>query len=280
MSGLDTDEIARELERLGAVLRHSPMYAYTYHLPISGQPVCVKRGQKGRAMRTRPLVVLPRHKELPHWQALQRALNGSGAEYRNADLHGFPLAASGQSKTGIAFDVANAQALNEAVQILEGTHAGADIALLRQAAESALVNDVAYKNATDTVRRQLVDARIGQGGFRRDLMAYWKGCCAVTGSCVAEVLVASHIKPWSKSSNQERLDPCNGLLLAAHVDRLFDRGLVSFADDGRLLAGDSLPLAELERFDLHRHDVGLSQLSPAHLPYLAEHRRAFGFISN
>src|SRR5690606_5811487 len=209
MSGLDTDEIARELERLGAVLRHSPMYAYTYNLPVSGQPVCIKRGQGGRAMRTRPLVVLPRHRELPHWQALQAALGNAGTDYRNADLHGFPLAATGQSKTGVAFDVPSVQALRAAVSLLEGTSPDPEDALLRQVAATQLAYDPACREVSETVRQQLVDARIGQGGFRRDLMAYWEGCCALTGCSVVEVLVASHIKPWAGSTNKERLDPFN-----------------------------------------------------------------------
>jgi len=280
MSSLNTDEIARELESLGAVLRHSPMYAYTFHLPISGQPICIKRGKGGRTMRTRPLLVLPQHRDLPHWEALRAALGGPGTDYRNADLHGFPLAATGQSKTGIAFDVPSVQALRTAVRLLEGTMSAPEDALLRQVAVAELADDPSCSQLAETVRQQLVDARIGQGGFRRALMAYWDGSCALTGCSLAQVLVASHIKPWAGSSNQERLDPFNGLLLAAHVDRLFDRGLISFANDGRLLYSAALPHAELERLGLQGDDRRLKQLAPAHLPYLTEHRRVFGFISN
>jgi predicted restriction endonuclease len=48
-------------------------------------------------------------------------------------------------------------------------------------------------------------------------------------------LIASHIKPWRSANNQERIDGSNGLLLAPHVDLLFDRGLISFTDEGSLL---------------------------------------------
>jgi predicted restriction endonuclease len=51
---------------------------------------------------------------------------------------------------------------------------------------------------------------------------------------------ASHIKPWKHSTASERLDGQNGLLLAPHVDHLFDRGFISFANDGRLLASPRL----------------------------------------
>jgi hypothetical protein len=49
------------------------------------------------------------------------------------------------------------------------------------------------------------------------------------------VLRASHIKPWAKSTNRERLNAENGIMLAAHVDALFGRGLMSFADDRAML---------------------------------------------
>jgi predicted restriction endonuclease len=62
----------------------------------------------------------------------------------------------------------------------------------------------------------------------------WNNICAVTGCGIVEVLRASHIKPWRDSTNRERLDPENGLLLAAHVDALFDKGLITFADNGTL----------------------------------------------
>lgn len=83
-----------------------------------------------------------------------------------------------------------------------------------------------------TERDVLAKARIGQGKFRADIVASWrKGeVCALTGLAVPEMLIASHIKPWRESSNVERLDPMNGLLLAAHVDKLFDRFLMSFEE--------------------------------------------------
>ena len=84
----------------------------------------------------------------------------------------------------------------------------------------------------ETEREVVAKARIGQGKFRADLVANWrKGeVCALTGLTVPEMLTASHIKPWRESSNEERLDPMNGLLLATHADKLFDRYLMSFEE--------------------------------------------------
>jgi hypothetical protein len=78
-------------------------------------------------------------------------------------------------------------------------------------------NDKRIKS--ETTRLALVDARRGQGQFRADLERRWNGLCAVTGCGISAMLRASHIKPWSKSSNRDRLNPDNGILLAAHLVR-------------------------------------------------------------
>jgi HNH endonuclease len=84
-----------------------------------------------------------------------------------------------------------------------------------------------------TTRAALVQARVGQGKFRSDVTSLWgKGeVCALTGIDVPELLIASHVKPWRDSSDEERLDACNGLLLATHVDKVFDRYLLSFREE-------------------------------------------------
>lgn len=84
-----------------------------------------------------------------------------------------------------------------------------------------------------TTRDALVQARVGQGRFRSDVASLWgKGeVCALTGIDVPELLIASHIKPWRDSDDDERLDACNGLLLATHVDKAFDRHLLGFREE-------------------------------------------------
>jgi hypothetical protein len=70
----------------------------------------------------------------------------------------------------------------------------------------------------------------GRGDFGGDVTRLWgKGeVCALTGIALPELLVASHVKPWRDATDKERLDPANGLLLAVHADKLFDRHLLSF----------------------------------------------------
>jgi hypothetical protein len=92
-----------------------------------------------------------------------------------------------------------------------------------------------------TEREALVIARRGQGMFR-ELVQQFEQCCRITGVARPEHLRASHTKPWRDSSNAERLDGENGLLLTPSIDHLFDRGFISFRDDGRPLIS---PVAHL-----------------------------------
>src|SRR5207248_1999952 len=101
-----------------------------------------------------------------------------------------------------------------------------------------------------TTKQALVDARIGQGAFRSAILGRWNHRCAVTGSTTLEVIRASHIKPWRASTNEERLDPSNGLPLAASLDALFDAGLISFEDSGRLLISPKLSQNECAIYGL------------------------------
>lgn len=278
MNRMNSDQIAAELQRLGATLYRSPMYAHTYELPVTGEKVCVKRGQKGRPMGRQPLVIHPRHRDMTHWGALLALSPAPNLAYRNADLHGFPLADTGASKVGIAFDIASPQDLATFVNVLTGVTRSTPDPMLdiqRAGAEDLLKEDPTFVDAPETVRQQLIEARIGQGRFRQELMAYWQRQCAVTGVAVDEALIASHIKPWAQSDNTERLDAYNGLLLSANLDRLFDRGLIGFADDGRMIRSARISDEDLARLGIAA-DARLRRVAPQHLPYLAHHRQAYG----
>jgi hypothetical protein len=101
-----------------------------------------------------------------------------------------------------------------------------------------------------TTTQALIDARIGQDRFRANLEARWDGSCAVTGCGIMSMLRASHIKPWIVCTDLERLDTENGLLLAAHIDALFDRGIISFENDGRMLLSHHVGLRDRMYFRL------------------------------
>lgn len=128
-----------------------------------------------------------------------------------------------------------------------------------------------HRELSETERESLVQSRIGQGPFRSDLEKYWR-TCAVTGCASSRFLTASHIKPWKNSNNLERLDVYNGLLLVPNLDRAFDRGFISFNDEGKIIISDSLK--DRDRIALGIHSgMRLRKIDRNHLPYLEYHRQ-------
>jgi putative restriction endonuclease len=87
----------------------------------------------------------------------------------------------------------------------------------------------------EVIRRE----RIGQRMFRRTILSIYDHRCCVTGNPVHGLLAASHIVPWSKSV-ENRLNPRNGLCLGRAQDAAFDRGLVTFDEDRRLVLGTEI----------------------------------------
>jgi hypothetical protein len=90
------------------------------------------------------------------------------------------------------------------------------------------------RHLRETERQALIKARRGQGQFRQNV-AQLERFCRVTRVDRPEHLIASHIKPWRESDNHERLFEGNGLLLTPTIDHLFDRGFISFENNGELL---------------------------------------------
>jgi predicted restriction endonuclease len=126
-----------------------------------------------------------------------------------------------------------------------------------------------------TEAERLVIQRICQDVFREALMDYWGGRCPITGITDPALLRASHIVPWSECNDDQRLDVHNGLLLSALWDAAFDKGLVSFTEDGRPLA--SPQLSEIARTALAIELAPtLPGLRDAHRKNLAAHRSRHG----
>jgi hypothetical protein len=127
-----------------------------------------------------------------------------------------------------------------------------------------------------TTKETLIQARIGQGKFRKQLMQIWDNRCAATGCAVPQLLKASHILPWRHSSNKQRLDPNNGLLLIANLDALFDDAnsdsvLISFEDSGEMLISESVSNEERTRLGIPQR---LRQaLNKSQAKYLSHHRK-------
>lgn len=102
-----------------------------------------------------------------------------------------------------------------------------------------------------TTTKRWIDARLGQGKYRKSLLAAWGNACAITGIAVSEVIRASHIKPWRRCETpHERLTSNNGLPLLATLDALFDTGLISFDRRGRMLISKKLLEADSKALGL------------------------------
>lgn len=99
-----------------------------------------------------------------------------------------------------------------------------------------------YNKPNLTERTGLVKSRVGQGWYRKQLLQKWENKCAVTNCNLNEILIASHIVPWSESNDTERLDIGNGILLSPNLDALFDQHMISFNDNGSILINDNVPI--------------------------------------
>lgn len=92
------------------------------------------------------------------------------------------------------------------------------------------------KKLEDSTKEAIVLSRVGQGKFRELVIKRAENKCDVTGLRNTEVLMASHILAWKDcKSTTDRLNPHNGLLLTPNLDKLFDRGFISFSDEGDML---------------------------------------------
>ncbi len=132
---------------------------------------------------------------------------------------------------------------------------------------------IASKMPSTTEAERLVVQRIGQSIFRDALLNYWQGRCCVTGLAVTELLRASHIKPWADcGSDYERLDMFNGLLLAPHIDALFDGGWLTVQSNGALVVSAHLSSDAASVLGL-RPGMLASGLSVRHEEYLKYHRK-------
>ena len=124
-----------------------------------------------------------------------------------------------------------------------------------------------------TDKERTVDIRLQQGEFRKRLIQLWGGKCVVTGIDVEPVLRASHIKAYAECTEDEKYDLNNGLLLSANVDALFDRHLITFDEDGKLLI--SKALTEGQRFFLGIAGPIQLHLNDKQKCYMNIHRELF-----
>jgi hypothetical protein len=140
------------------------------------------------------------------------------------------------------------------------------------ALEEAVRNDAGLD---ETTRKAVVEARRGQGRFRLNVEDIEQGC-RVTRVTDRRLLRASHIKPWrSCTTSVERLDGNNGLLLSPNIDHLFDRGYISFRDDGRVLVSPHIEAAQIALLGVAMAPpLSVGNFSQSQATYLTFHRES------
>jgi putative restriction endonuclease len=123
-----------------------------------------------------------------------------------------------------------------------------------------------------TEREALITARRGQGLFKQRVMLIERSC-RITHVDNPTHLRASHCKPWRDCTNEERLNGDNGLLLTPSIDHLFDRGFISFQDNGSLIVSPVADRPSLERMGVPTGAVAnVGHFSPGQRRFLEYHR--------
>ena len=125
-----------------------------------------------------------------------------------------------------------------------------------------------FKDNVVTEKEAVVKIRILQNKYRKDLLQCLK-FCPITGISDERLLVASHIKPWRWSSDEEKLDVNNGFVFSPLYDKLFDKGYISFKENGELLISDWLSPQNRSRisFEYSPEDLFLNEQRKEYLKY-------------
>ena len=146
-----------------------------------------------------------------------------------------------------------------------------DIEMWERTLERQVTNNSSIR---ETERQALIRARNGQGLFR-DRVSKIETKCRVTGVENPVHLVASHCKPWRDSTNEERLNGDNGLLLTPSIDHLFDRGFIGFEDNGKLIISPVAHKPSLKRMGIEISKVvNVGGFTSGQKQFLEFHRNA------
>jgi putative restriction endonuclease len=186
-----------------------------------------------------------------------------------------PIRASGDSNPSVYLAQVSAPMAALLGELLggqvESVLAGLAMAPAAEWAEDAAAVEIGLRrDLAPSQRAELLKARNGQGVFRRNVEQLEHGC-RVSKVLDRRHLLATHIKPWHACEDHERLDGCNGLLFAPHVQYLFERGYISFADNGELLVSRALNPSVLAAWGMSL-PFNAGAFRPEQLAYLAYHR--------
>lgn len=155
----------------------------------------------------------------------------SGASSSEVVVSGAPVSKEEPDSTSTGLELAQedeaGHVQQESGKFAEGDISGGD----RSVSDEPLEKDVLVA----------AKGRRGQSKVRREVLEDWDGACAVTGCTEAGLLTASHIKPWCKcDTDNEWVDRDNCLPLAPNLNMLFDRGWITFDDEGQIVIANGI----------------------------------------
>jgi hypothetical protein len=136
----------------------------------------------------------------------------------------------------------------------------------------AMAEAIGFSDLPESEKDDLIEARLGLGRFADTVRSLWDNACCATGVTVEALVHACPIKPWVHCTNDERLDPENGLPLVPNWHLAFSTGMVAFDDDGALLLSADLPADEARKAGIDP-DFRLAVKGERQRAYLAWHRR-------
>ena len=175
-----------------------------------------------------------------------------------------------------SFALALAQLIDQRIVDLVNSHIVAESSDVNETIDSHIEEwenkiEIDIKESSDipeTEKETLVKSRRGQGKYRKQLLLL-EPQCRITEVNNPEHLIASHIKPWRSSDNNERLDPENGFMLTPSIDHLFDKGFIGFDNDGSILLADVANRDAMEKIGV------IGNNAPSNIGSLRENQRKY-----
>lgn len=263
------EEIEEVLMEFEATERHEVEYAIQFFLPLLKQYVYINKRAGGKPS---GLIIHPRAELYKNELALLDGIETTGFLNHKSSMRKFPKRLH-RGEQPIPFGIPFGFQTKESMRLFLNHLSEVKPLYLRNPEDeitNAKVNGE-FDKIPETEVESLVSSRRGQGKYRKSLIELWQRC-SVTGCEQVELLKASHIKPWRDSSNEERLDPYNGLLLTPNLDTLFDSGMISFDRNGEVLISESLDSSVLSAMNVEP-SLKLRSLSEETAKYLNYHRK-------
>lgn len=250
-----------------------PRIPYSHLLEING--VTLQKNlpnglRGGSAMKSFPSdypgIILKNPQKAGRMFSIKESALGGFLKYLNSDLKPNSSPVSKKINTGSNPEL---KVRNENIRSQENAPSENQVSL--QLVTEAI--EAEYANKPEQDIDAIVKWRLSQCEFRSLLEKVYGSSCHVSHLLNRNLLIASHIVPWSKSSPEEKTDPENGLLLAINWDAVFDKGFICFDDEGKVIFSDALDKITSDLLGIDRNvTLRKDLLTPRRKAYLQRHR--------